>query len=151
MVTGTRSASGRTVLHWPRGVTDDGSVPLKGGVTWPPFRPDISTPSASEPTGRAVATGDRATGACEVDGWKDLVALSAGSYHTVGVTASGRVLAAGDNSHGQYEVGDWRDIVAVAAGSTHTLGLRANGTVVTAGNNADRKCEVDVWSGVQLP
>lgn len=80
-----------------------------------------------------------------------MVALGAGSYHTVGVTASGRVLAAGDNSYGQCEVGDWRDIVAVAAGSTHTLGLRANGTVVTTGNNADRQCEVDAWSGAQLP
>ncbi len=33
------------------GTTDEGSVPLKGGVTWPPFRPGISIPSASEPTG----------------------------------------------------------------------------------------------------
>ncbi len=79
------------------------------------------------------------------------MALGAGSYHTVGVTASGRVLAVGDNSYGQCKVGDWRDIIAVAAGSTHTLGLRANGTVVTAGNNADGQCEVDAWSGVQLP
>ncbi|TDU80429.1 Regulator of Chromosome Condensation (RCC1) repeat protein [Streptomyces sp. KS 21] len=77
--------------------------------------------------------------------------LSAGSYHTVGVTASGRVLAAGDNSYRQCEVGDWHDIVAVAAGSTHTLGLRTDGTVVTAGNNADGQCEVDAWSAIQLP
>ncbi|MGW7453117.1 hypothetical protein [Streptomyces sp. NPDC054787] len=79
------------------------------------------------------------------------MALDAGSYHTVGVTASGRVLAAGDNGYGQCEVGEWRDIVAVAAGSTHTLGLRANGTVVAAGNNADGQCEVDAWSRVPLP
>ncbi|WP_371744523.1 hypothetical protein [Georgenia sp. TF02-10] len=56
------------------------------------------------------------------------VAVGAGSYHTVGVTASGQVLAAGDNSHGQCDVGDWENIVAVAAGST-TLGLRDDGTV----------------------
>ncbi|MFH9958525.1 hypothetical protein ACH4OX_30510 [Streptomyces roseolus] len=80
-----------------------------------------------------------------------MVALDAGSYHTVGATASGRVLAVGDNSYGQCEVGDWRDIVAVAAGSTHTLGLRADGRVVATGNNDDRQCEVDAWSGIQLP
>ncbi|MGW2858851.1 hypothetical protein [Streptomyces sp. NPDC001205] len=79
------------------------------------------------------------------------MALGAGSYHTVGTTASGRVLATGDNSYGQCEVGDWRDMVAVAAGSTHTLGLRADGTVVAAGNNADGQCAVDAWSGVRLP
>ena len=77
------------------------------------------------------------------------MALAAGSYHTVAVTASGRVLAAGDNSHRQCDVGDWRDIVAVAAGSTHTLGLRADGTVVSAGNNASGQCDVGSWSGIQ--
>ena len=79
------------------------------------------------------------------------MAVGAGSYHTVGVTASGRVLAAGDNSNGQCDVGDWDNIVAVAAGSTHTLGLRADGTVVSAGSNADGQCGVGAWSGIQLP
>ena len=79
------------------------------------------------------------------------MALGAGSYHTVGVTASGRVLAVGDNSHGQCEVGDWHNIVGVAAGSTHTLGLRADGTVVSAGNNAEGQCDVGAWSGIQFP
>ncbi|MGH3190258.1 MAG: hypothetical protein ACRDPY_05955 [Streptosporangiaceae bacterium] len=101
--------------------------------------------------GRVLATGDRTTGACDVDEWEDTVALAAGSYHTVGVTASGRVLTAGDNSHEQCDVGDWQDIVAVAAGSTHTLGLRADGTVASAGNNASSQCDVDSWSGIQVP
>jgi alpha-tubulin suppressor-like RCC1 family protein len=80
-----------------------------------------------------------------------VMALAAGSYHTVAVTASGKVLAAGDNSHGQCEVGGWQDIVAVAAGSVHTLGLRADGTVVSAGNNASCQCDVGSWSGIQVP
>jgi alpha-tubulin suppressor-like RCC1 family protein len=79
------------------------------------------------------------------------VALAAGSYHTIGVTASGRVLAAGDNSLGQCDVGGWQDIVAVAAGSLHTLGLRADGTVVSTGNNASGQCDVGSWSGIQVP
>jgi alpha-tubulin suppressor-like RCC1 family protein len=80
-----------------------------------------------------------------------MVALAAGSYHTIGATVSGRVLAAGDNSHGQCDVGDWQEIVAVAAGSTHSLGLRADGTVVSAGNNASCQCDVGSWSGIQVP
>ena len=76
-------------------------------------------------------------GACDVGEWEDVVALAAGSYHTVGITEAGWVLAAGDNSRRQCDVGDWQDIVAVAAGSTHTLGLRRDGTVVSTGNNAE--------------
>jgi alpha-tubulin suppressor-like RCC1 family protein len=91
------------------------------------------------------------TGACDADEWEDVVALAAGSYHTIGATASRRVLAAGGNSHGQRDVGGWQDIVVVAAGSTHTLGLRADSTVVSAGNNASCQCEVGSWPGIQVP
>src|SRR5690348_18009847 len=58
--------------------------------------------------------------------WRDVVAVAAGSYHTVGVTAAGRVVAVGSTAFGQCDVAGWRKIVAVAAGSTHTLGLRAD-------------------------
>ena len=78
------------------------------------------------------------------------MALAAGSYHTVGVTAFGNVLAAGNNSHGQCDVGGWNNIVAVAAGSTHTLGLCADGTVVSAGNNAFGQTDTNSWPGVQI-
>jgi len=71
--------------------------------------------------------------------------VSAGSHHTVGVTATGRVLAAGDNARGQCDVGSWRDVVAVAAGSAHTLGLRSDGTVLAAGNDDDGQCDVGRW------
>jgi alpha-tubulin suppressor-like RCC1 family protein len=78
------------------------------------------------------------------------VALAAGSYHSVAVTAEGRALAVGDNSHGQCDVGEWENVVAVAAGSTHTLGLCSDGTVVGAGNNGDGQCAISVWTGVRI-
>lgn len=76
-------------------------------------------------------------------GWIDVVAVSAGSYHTVGIRADGRVYAVGANGHGQCDVSHWRDIVAVAAGSTHTLALRADGTVMATGNNTDGQCKIE--------
>ncbi|GAA3845162.1 hypothetical protein GCM10022226_80390 [Sphaerisporangium flaviroseum] len=79
------------------------------------------------------------------------MAVAAGSYHTVGVTAAGRVVAVGSNDSGQRDVADWREIVAVAAGSTHTLGLRADGTVVAAGNNEHGQCDITGWDAIRSP
>jgi len=81
----------------------------------------------------------------EVATWRHVVAVSAGSRHTVRVTASGRVLAAGDDTAGQCDVATWLDVVAVAAGSAHTLGLRSDGSVLTAGTNDDGQCDVERW------
>lgn len=40
-----------------------------------------------------------------IGAWRDVVAVAAGSYHTVGVTAGGRVVASGSTEFGQCEVG----------------------------------------------
>jgi alpha-tubulin suppressor-like RCC1 family protein len=79
------------------------------------------------------------------------VAVAAGSYHTVGVTAAGRVVAVGNMDSGQCDVADWSEIVAVAAGSTHTLGLRGDGTVVAAGSNEHGQCDVAGWDAIRAP
>ena len=41
---------------------------------------------------------------CTVGGWRDIVALAAGQYHTVGLKANGSLVATGDNKHGQCDV-----------------------------------------------
>ena len=46
-----------------------------------------------------------------------IVAVSAGLYHTVGLTSDGTVVAVGDNDDNQCDVSDWTDIVAVSAGA----------------------------------
>lgn len=65
--------------------------------------------------------------------WTDIVAVSAGSCHTVGLKPNGTVVAVGDNSYGQCKVNSWRNVVAISAGNNFTLGLRKDGTVALAG------------------
>jgi alpha-tubulin suppressor-like RCC1 family protein len=81
----------------------------------------------------------------------DVVAVTAGSYHTLGVTAAGRAVAVGKDDSGRCDVADWREIVTVAAGSNHTLGLRAGGTVVAAGNNQHGQCDITGWDAIPTP
>ncbi|MDT8317168.1 MAG: RCC1 domain-containing protein [bacterium] len=52
------------------------------------------------------------------------VAISAGTYHTVGLREDGSVIAVGDNSRGQTNVSNWMGMKAVSAGVFHTVGLR---------------------------
>ena len=94
--------------------------------------------------GTVLAVGDNEEGQCDVNGWKDVVAIAAGSSHTAGLRVDGSVLAAGYNEDGQCDVNDWKDVVAIAAGS-HTVGLRADGTVLAAGDNRDGLCNVSGW------
>ena len=54
--------------------------------------------------GTVVATGDNYVGECDVSGWYDIVAVSAGDCHTVGLKSDGTVVAAGYNNSGRCEV-----------------------------------------------
>ncbi len=83
-----------------------------------------------------------------VYGWTDIVAVSAGSRHTVGLRSDGTVLAVGLNDCGQCDVGGWTDIIAVSAGDSHTVGLRSDGTVVAVGNNECGQCGVYGWTDI---
>ncbi|WP_438825636.1 hypothetical protein [Neobacillus drentensis] len=86
-----------------------------------------------------------------MSGWRDIVAIAAGSNHTIGLQSDGTVAAVGWNAYGQCNVSDWRDIVAVAAGCAHTIGLQSDGTVVAVGDNEYGQCDVSGWHGIQLP
>ncbi len=70
-------------------------------------------------------------GQCNIENWKDIIAISTSFYHTVGLKKDGTVIAVGTNKYGQCSVGSWRDIVAISAGSRHTVGLKSDGTVVS--------------------
>jgi len=78
----------------------------------------------------------------------DVLTVSAGRYHTVGLKADGTVVAAGDNEDGQCNVTGWTDIVSVSAGGWHTVGLKADGTVVAVGYNEDGRCNVAEWTDI---
>ncbi len=98
--------------------------------------------------GTVVAVGYNDDGRCDVDGWKDIVAVSAGWLHTVGIKSDGTVVAVGDNESGQCDVDFWKDIVAVSAGNYHTVGLKSDGTVVAVGDNENGQCNVGGWKDI---
>ena len=100
--------------------------------------------------GTAVAASLNTSGECDVDDWTDIVAVSAGGVHTVGLKADGTVVAVGWNEYSQCNVGNWTDIVAVTAGGVHTVGLKADGTVVAVGDNEYGQRDVDDWV-LELP
>lgn len=75
--------------------------------------------------------------------WRDIVAVAAGSSHTVGLRSDGTVVAAGYGN--ACKVSDWRDIVAVACGDFHTVGLRSDGKVVAVGFTEQGQCNVEGW------
>ena len=86
--------------------------------------------------------------ATEARRMQQVVSISAGDYHTVGLRSDGTVVASGSEVEGQCEVGGWSDIVAIAAGGQHTVGLRSDGTVVAVGENEDGRCDVSSWSDI---
>ena len=67
--------------------------------------------------------------AINTQGWHDIIAISAGKYHTVGLRKDGTVVAVGRNSERQCDTQDWHDIIAVSAGRYHTVGLKKDGTL----------------------
>lgn len=71
----------------------------------------------------------------EIQQWRDIIAVSTGNQHTVGLRSDGTVVAAGENMYGECDVSDWSDIVEVTAGYCFTAGLKSDGTVVYTGYN----------------
>ena len=96
--------------------------------------------------GTVVATGSNEDGRCNVQNWKDVVAIAVDS-HTVGLKLDGTVVATGNNKYGQCDVQNWKDVVAIAVDS-HTVGLKSDGTVVATGNNEYGQCDVQNWKDV---
>jgi len=84
---------------------------------------------------------------CDVGGWTDIVAISAGAEHTVGLKSDGTVMTAGRGYQGEFDANSWTDIVAISAGAYHTVGLKSDGTVV-ATNFGDNRSDVSDWTDV---
>ena len=63
-----------------------------------------------EADGTVVATGENTSGQCNVTNWTDIVAISAGVDHTIGLKADGTVVAVGSNRNGQCNVSGWKNI-----------------------------------------
>jgi alpha-tubulin suppressor-like RCC1 family protein len=72
------------------------------------------------------------------EGVADIVAIAAGTHHTVGLKVDGTVVAWGDNAYGQTNVPPGlREVVAISTGGRHSFAIRRDGTAVAWGHNAN--------------
>lgn len=60
--------------------------------------------------GKTSAVGDNSANQGMTSLWKDIVAASCGSRHSVGICADGTVFASGDNGSGQISLNSWKNI-----------------------------------------
>lgn len=84
--------------------------------------------------------------------WQDIMAISGGYGHLLGLRKDGTVASAlidtSSTTDGQCDVDTWQNIVAISAGDFHSVGLRANGTVVAVGDNSSGQCNVSRWKNI---
>ncbi|MBQ7355109.1 MAG: hypothetical protein IJW62_06295 [Clostridia bacterium] len=80
--------------------------------------------------------------------WTEIVAISAGNYHLLGLKADGTVVAAGSNLNGQCDTAELQNAVSIAAGDNHSLILHSDGTVTALGNNLAGICNTSDWSDI---
>ena len=99
----------------------------------------------------AEVTGEYDYSQCETVDWTDVVAISAGIKHTVGLRSDGTVIAIGDDYYKQCDVDEWTNIVAVSAGGDNTVGLKHDGTLVICGEFAIKEYGVDSWKNIKMP
>lgn len=82
----------------------------------------------------------------QADGWTDIVAVSAGDKHIVGLKSDGTVVSAGSIKTGRRNVDGWKNVVALSAGDSHTVALLSDGSLIATGYNEKGQCDVDQLS-----
>jgi len=95
-------------------------------------------PSASPARTLAASTSATSTSG-------DVIAIAAGSRHSLALKRDGTVIAWGDTEDGATNVpGDLTGVVTIGAGSyaNHSLAVRADGSVVAWGGNTHGECAV---------
>jgi uncharacterized delta-60 repeat protein len=92
--------------------------------------------AASKPARYVAAWGSNDAGQCNVPlDLGPVIAVAAGSYHTLALKEDGSVAAWGQNSSGQCDVPPGlAGVISVAAGYGHSVALKADGTVVAWGD-----------------
>lgn len=81
-------------------------------------------------------------------GWENIVSLSSGGYHIVGLREDGTCVANGRNNDGQCNVSTWENVTQISAGRTFTAALLEDGTVLVACNDEERFAAVEKWTDI---
>lgn len=93
----------------------------------------------------------------KVSEWKDIIDISIGRCHTVGLKKDGTVISTSVTKatdfkyvtdYGQTRVAGWTDIVSIAAGKFWTVGLKRNGTIVFCGECPGGFRNTSQWSNL---
>ncbi|WP_274919480.1 phage tail sheath C-terminal domain-containing protein [Streptomyces sp. WZ-12] len=125
--------------------------------SWNEFTDIYGPPPAGAVASEMVYTASRASSGYipeELDSWRDIVAITAGLMHTVGVDKNGEVhytRSGGDWGYIPEELDSWRDIVAITAGLMHTVGVDKNGEVHYTRSGGDWGYipeELDSWRDI---
>ena len=123
----------RNALSAPWAVAVAAGVLALGGVG---VAPNPARADAGQP-GTVVGWGNNQHGQTAMpDGLTGVVAIAAGSYHSLALKSDGTVVASGLDADGQVRVpAGLTGVSAIAAGAAHSLALKSDGTVVGWGNN----------------
>lgn len=122
------------------GLKKDGTVVAvgyNGNYGWYPSKSRFSF-KLPEPTELGNVNGSR----CDVQHWRDIIAIAAGGTHTLGLKSDGTVIAAGYRGSaisgagtnldiGQCNTQNWTDIISIAAYWGLSVALKKDGTVIT--------------------
>ncbi len=84
----------------------------------------------------------------ELSKMSDIIEVSAGQKHIVGLKPDRTVVAIGSNDKGQCDVSSWTDIISISAAHLTTVGLKSDGTVVATGYNQNGQCDVSSWKNI---
>ena len=96
--------------------------------------------------GTVTAIGSNSCGQCDVQDWRDIVSVAAGSSFTLGLRKDGTVLYASNRPH--INVSSLENIAAISAAYEHALALRSDGTVTAIGYNTTGQCNVEGWRNI---
>ena len=91
-----------------------------------------------QPDNSVFSIGNSTHGKNNTEQWRNVIAVAASKYHTVGLKSDGTVVAAGSDkeSKGACQITSWKNITAIAAGLYNTFGLSRDGTVIIAGSDS---------------
>lgn len=99
--------------------------------------------------GTVNCRGDNESGQCNVYDWFDIVKVSAGENHSVGLKKNGTVVASGSDRYGQSSVSLLKNVIDIASGKNHTVVLYQDGKLGCIGDNSNGQCNVEEIENAQ--